>query len=203
MPHKRKSRVNWNQKNTATRRAQLAHPPAGPPPAAVAPDNEQCQEVEEIEPQMPAPECVTFRAPVSCRKFAVPHYNSSVRKKEEIDALNKMKAVISEANMTPSMVTAIAPRVTHKMNFPPDQAVFKDLVPLNVNDSVLVPHKQGETSKNRATKETGPKTKPEPQLADYAEKIEPIILAIPEPELHLDFPREAFDFLGAYRKIFY
>lgn len=60
---------------------------------------------------MPAPESVTFRAPVSCRKFAVPHYNSSVRKKEEIDALNKMKAVISEANLTPGMVTAIAPRV--------------------------------------------------------------------------------------------
>jgi len=35
----------------------------------------------------------------------------------------------------------IPPKVTQKMNFPMDQAVFHDLVTLNVNDSILVPKK--------------------------------------------------------------
>ncbi|KAH8240865.1 hypothetical protein KR026_006412 [Drosophila bipectinata] len=192
MPHKRKSKLNWNQKHTATRRSQVANHPA--PKVSVTPDNEQTVEVDN-EPQMPAPEFISFRAPVCARKFAVPHYNSTVRKKEEIDVLNKMRAVIKDT-------AKLTPGVTHKMNFPPDQPVFKDLVPLNVNDSVLVPHKQGESSKNRISKETVSKSQPEPQLADYVEKIESIILAVPEPGIHLDFPREKFDFLGAYKKLF-
>ncbi|KAH8324429.1 hypothetical protein KR074_007161 [Drosophila pseudoananassae] len=200
MPHKRKSRINWNQKHTATRRTQLPNPPA--PQVSVTPDKELSLEVEN-EPQMPAPEFISFRAPLCARKFAVPHYNSTVRKKEEIDVLNKMRAVIKDTtNLTPGIITAIAPRVTHKMNFPPDQPVFKDLVPLNVNDSVLVPHKQGDSLRNRITKEAVSKSKSEPQLADYAEKIEPIILAVPEPGIYLDFPREKFDFLGAFKELF-
>ncbi|KAH8413362.1 hypothetical protein KR009_010384 [Drosophila setifemur] len=201
MPHKRKSRFNWNQKNAATRRAHFANQPSEPPHVLVVPTNGEGPEDPIPVPDRPK---TSGGRPNAMQKFAVPHYNSCVRKQEELNALGKIRSLVTDSNLSPASKTAIAPRVTQKMNFPIDQTVFKDLVPLNVNDSMLLPHKQQrEPSKSRASKENALKTNSDPQLADYAEQIEPITMAIPEPELHLDFPQDHFDFFGAYQKLFY
>ncbi|XP_017004791.2 protein PPP1R35 homolog [Drosophila takahashii] len=200
MPHKRKTRLNMNQRTSTTRRVQLA--PTARPNILV----QSCNGVEaEIPmPDNPKPKSTgpTSQRPLIIDKFAVPQYNTTVRKQSEVQIISHIMLdtkIQSEAN------AVIAPKVTQKMNFPPDQTVFKDLVPLNVNDSVLVPKKiKTDASKNKPSKETEPnKAKSEPQLADYAEKVEPIEMAIPEPQIHLDCTQEPFDFLGAYRQIYY
>lgn len=85
------------------------------------------------------------------------------------------------------------------MNFPPNCAVFKDLTPLNVNDSM----EEREWFKTSASKEVLPKTNTEePQLQDYLEKIEHVQLLMPEPDLQLDFAIEEFDFLQAYNRVY-
>jgi len=43
---------------------------------------------------------------------------------------------------------------------------------------------------------------PEPTLEEFVEKIDHFRLIMPEPELQLDFPREDFDFLVAYKKVY-
>lgn len=85
------------------------------------------------------------------------------------------------------------------MNFAPNCAVFKDLTPLNVNDSM----EEKEWFKTNSAKEVTTKTNSEePQLEDYLEKIEHVQLIMPEPELQLDFLYEEFDFLQAYNRVY-
>ncbi|KAH8353555.1 hypothetical protein KR084_011787 [Drosophila pseudotakahashii] len=200
MPHKRKTRHNMNQRNSATRRVQLA--PTARPNILV----QSCNGVEaEIPtPVNPKPKStgLTSQRPLIVDKFAVPQYNTTVRKQSEVQIISH---IMLDTKIHSEASAAIAPKVTQKMNFAPDQTVFKDLVPLNVNDSVLVPKKlRSDASKNKPSKETEPnKAKSEPQLADYAEKVEPIEMAIPEPQIHLDCTQEPFDFLGAYRAVYY
>ncbi|XP_016989255.2 uncharacterized protein LOC108051618 [Drosophila rhopaloa] len=201
MPHKRKSRINVSQRNSATRRVQLDHPSTAPPHVFV----ESCLLMDEEIPTPDSPKAknggLTSRRPFSVHKFAVPQYNSTVRKQDEINVITQLQ---TDTNLSPGAAAAIAPKVTQKMNFPPDKTVFSGLVPLNVNDSVLVPHKvKRNTSKDSRSKETDASKVNEPQLADYAEKVDPIVMAIPEPRLRLDYTQEPFDFLGAYRKIYY
>ncbi|XP_016967632.1 protein PPP1R35 homolog [Drosophila biarmipes] len=201
MPHKRKTRLHVNQRNCTARRVQLA--PSAPPTVHVESCNGPGAEI-------PAPACPkakvcdlkTSRKPFAADKLAVPQYNTTVRKQNEVRIIS---SVMLDKKFSPEGVASIAPKVTQKMNFPLDQAVFQDLVNLNVNDSILVPKKTRSTaSKNKTSKDTEPnKVKSEPQLADYAEKVEPLEMAIPEPELHLDFTQEPFDFLGAYKKIYH
>lgn len=85
------------------------------------------------------------------------------------------------------------------MNFPPNCSVFKDLTPLNVNDSI----EDKEFFKTSASKEVLPKTNTaEPQLENYLEKIEHVQLIMPEPDLQLEFESEEFDFLQAYNRVY-
>ncbi|EDW78147.1 uncharacterized protein Dwil_GK24163 [Drosophila willistoni] len=130
-------------------------------------------------------------------RLAAPQYNTTIRRQEEINTLNQMRTVVTEANITPRSKELIAPKITQKLNFPPDRTVFTDLPALNVNDSILVPQKV-----KRNTKAQGKKPM-EPQLADYLEPIEPIIMPLPEPELNLDFPDEPFDYFQLYKDAFH
>ncbi|XP_037709144.1 uncharacterized protein LOC119546726 [Drosophila subpulchrella] len=197
MPHKRKTRLHVNQRNCTTRRVQLA--PSAPPNVHVESCNGHGVEI----PTPPRPKGKVCQLRTSCKPFtldklAVPQYNTTVRKQNEVRIIS---SVMLDKKFSPESMASIAPKVTQKMNFPMDQAVFHDLVTLNVNDSILVPKKS--SFKSKTSKETEPsKLKGEPQLADYAEKVETLEMAIPEPELHLDFTPEPFDFLGAYKKIF-
>ncbi|KAI8043099.1 protein PPP1R35 homolog [Drosophila gunungcola] len=202
MPHKRKSRLNVNQKNSATRRVQSAIPSTTRPHVTT----ESCFS---IDVEIPIPDSskirsggLPFRRHFPVHKLAVPQYNSTVRKQDEIHFITQM---LADTNVSPEAAAAIAPKVTQKMNFPPDKTVFKDLVPLNVNDSVLEPLKlKRGASKDKQSKESEPsKVSNEPQLADYVEKVEPIAMTIKEPELRLDYTQEPFDFLGAYKKVYH
>lgn len=85
------------------------------------------------------------------------------------------------------------------MNFPPNCAVFKDLTPLNVNDSM----QERESFKGHVSREVTSKINlAEPQLEDYLEKIEHVELIMPEPELQLESSFEEFDFLQAYNRVY-
>ncbi|XP_017068520.1 uncharacterized protein LOC108106139 [Drosophila eugracilis] len=202
MPHKRKSRVNMNQRNSANRRLQSAHQSSAPPNVHVKPCNGR--EGEMSAPGSPKAKSggQTYRRENPVHKFSEPQYNTTVRKQNEVHIISAIKL---DTNFHPDDLAAMAPKVTQKMNFPPDQTVFKNLVPLNVNDSVLLPNKiKADVSKEKPVKETDPtKAKSEPQLADYAEKVEPVEMDIPEPQLRFDCTQEPFDFMGAYRKIYY
>lgn len=87
------------------------------------------------------------------------------------------------------------------MNFAPNVAVFKDLTPLNVNDSLheVNRNKAGSSKSKESVKKHNPS---DPQLEEFLEKIDHYRLITPEPELQLDFPREDFDFLAAYKKVY-
>ncbi|XP_001357431.3 uncharacterized protein Rcd4 [Drosophila pseudoobscura] len=130
--------------------------------------------------------------------LATPTLNSSVRPQDEIIRITRdILCAIDELELTPQSQAALAPKVTQKMNFLPHQAVFKGLVPLNVNDSILPPKKIA----RKPSKENRAKTA-EPELEDYVQPIAPKQLNIPDPELHLEFKPEPFNFLEAYKKLF-
>ncbi|XP_017132158.1 uncharacterized protein LOC108149233 [Drosophila elegans] len=193
MPHKRKSRLNVNQKNSATRRVQSAIPSTAPPHVTIG----SCLGID-VEIPMPDSSKKKSGGFTSRRHFPV-------HKQNDINIITQITKMLADTNVSPEAAAAIAPKVTQKMNFPPDQTVFKNLVPLNVNDSVLEPLKlKRVASKDKPTKESEPsKVSNEPQLADYVEKVDPIAMSIKEPELRLDYTQEPFDFLGAYRKVYH
>ncbi|KAH8392925.1 hypothetical protein KR215_010983 [Drosophila sulfurigaster] len=127
--------------------------------------------------------------------FAVPQSNTTIRKHEELNALQNMRAVV-DSNLTPRSKAAIAPKVTVKMNFAPNVAIFKNLTPLNVNDTLS----NWEVSK---PSKPIPKTEqPEPVLNQYVETIKPVERFMPEPALQLEFPYDDYDFLQAYKKMY-
>ncbi|XP_022208130.1 uncharacterized protein LOC111064685 [Drosophila obscura] len=135
--------------------------------------------------------------------FAHPALNSAVRSQEEIARMAKdIRTAIEDLNLTPQTQAAVAPKITQKMNFLPDEAVFKGLVPLNVNESILPPQKMGrKPSKSKHSKENRARTA-EPELEDYVQPIAPRQMIIPEPELHLEYKPEPYNFLEAYKKLF-
>lgn len=60
-------------------------------------------------------------------------------------------------------------QVLKKLNFPSDQAVYKHLIPINVNDSMLEVKQRPRHIRRKAIAHD-----PEPQLADYLRPIKPI-----------------------------
>ncbi|ALC40261.1 Rcd4 [Drosophila busckii] len=138
---------------------------------------------------------------ISNHRFGVPRLNTTLRKQSELNSMHQLQLqAVIDPNLSPRTMQTIAPKVTQKLNFPPDRAVFNDLVPLNVNDSVH------EMQKELPKKDAAGKPKnggiKEPQLADYLERIEPVHIEVPEPDLELDFPHEEFDFMQAYKRIY-
>ncbi|SPP86228.1 uncharacterized protein LOC117588121 [Drosophila guanche] len=135
--------------------------------------------------------------------FASPVFNSAMHSEEEIRRMTKDNLIaIDDLNLTPQTQAAVAPKINQKLNFLPDQAVFKGLVPLNVNDSILPPQRMGrKPSKGKNSKENIPKTA-EPELRDYVQLVPPMTMIIPEPVLRLEYKPEPFNFLEAYKKLF-
>ncbi|KAH8263259.1 hypothetical protein KR044_006506 [Drosophila immigrans] len=150
--------------------------------------------------------------------FAVPQCNTTLRKHEELNALQNIRAVVGP-DLTPRSKAVIAPKVeatnnkiqqignnkqltiilqvTLKMNFPANVAVFDNLEPLNVNDSLTTWEHVAKTSKPISKTD-----QPEPILNQYVQKIEPIVRILPELDLQLEFPCEDFNFLKAYKKVY-
>ncbi|EDW57635.1 protein PPP1R35 homolog [Drosophila virilis] len=191
MPHKRKTRFQYNPKQV-TRRVQLT---SSAPNVCVKPDNGS--HPENI---MPEQRAVQQRATPQAtgNKFAVPQFNTMIRSQAEVATLQKMRVAATGPELTPRSKAAIAPKLTQKMNFPQARTVFRDLIPINVNDSLR------EIERPRIVKAKDPSKSniAEPVLADYVEKIEHVQLLMPEPELIMEFPDEEFDFLRAYKKVY-
>lgn len=54
--------------------------------------------------------------------------------------------------------------MTKKLNFPADKNVFKDLIPINLSDSIILPQKMKINKKKYVFKQ---KKDPEPDLEDF------------------------------------
>ncbi|XP_030377211.1 uncharacterized protein LOC115626099 [Scaptodrosophila lebanonensis] len=213
MPHKRHTGQFLNKNNCIQSRVQYTNSSEHPPNVCVyqnngsVDENLSTTEAREYGGEFcTAPESANYIAPEhqeAIVRLATPHYNTTVRKRNEIAILHQMRpvAIQNDVDLTPRTKMAIAPKVTQKMNFPLDRpAVFKDLVPLNVNDSILQPLKS-KPFKKGSSKERNSEAQ-EPQLADYVEQIERVELVIPEPNIHLDFPLDDFNFFEAFKKVY-
>ncbi|EDW11830.1 uncharacterized protein LOC6576397 [Drosophila mojavensis] len=189
MPHKRKTRLQYNPKQVS-RRVQLASSAPnvcvkahnGATDENFTPPEEKKVQKAPIVPQETAP-----------NKFAVPQFNTMVRTQVEVNSVRNMRVDL-QLDLTPRTKASIAPKVVKKLNFPSTQTVFKDLIPINVNDSLR------EVERPRTTKprDSNKYSMAEPVLTDYLEKIEYVQLLMPEPELTMDFTFDEFDFLHAY-----
>ncbi|EDX04233.1 uncharacterized protein LOC6731499 [Drosophila simulans] len=198
MPHKRRNRVHANQRNFTTRLVSVAKQVSAPPNVLV----ESCNgaHAENSSPGSPkAKGGAMTNGKNPTIQLAVPICNTTVRKQNEahiISNINLQMNFHKESNL-------IAPQITKKMNFAPNRVVFGVLVPFNVNDSVLVPHNSKPDALKQTSKESEScKAISEPQLADFVEKVDPIIMAVKEPVLNLDWVPGPFDFFGAYKRTY-
>ncbi|XP_058824915.1 protein PPP1R35 homolog [Topomyia yanbarensis] len=118
------------------------------------------------------------RSTVASNKFKQPelHTALNVRKQiEKVSAVNS-KAPTSIGELTPKSKKFVREEITKKLNFQHDENVFKGLVPVNVNDSVLIPVAKKPII--RAKFVTKAKRDPEPELADFLRPI---------PKFNIDF----------------
>ncbi|XP_034472572.1 uncharacterized protein LOC117780235 [Drosophila innubila] len=195
MPPKRKTQLQFNTKTQIPNRVQRTNITSAAPNVCV-----KSNHGSEMENSIPNEMAPLVKIPSSSNQFAVPQFNTIVRKHGEATALQNMRVAVAP-DLTPRSKAAIAPNVTKKMNFAPNAAVFKNLTPLNVNDSLYEMNKTKAASSK--SKESIQKChQAEPTLEEFVEKIDHFRLIMPEPELQLDFPREDFDFLVAYKKVY-
>ncbi|EDV59354.1 uncharacterized protein LOC6540968 [Drosophila erecta] len=201
MPHKRRNVVHANQRNSTTRRVPLAHLPSAPPNVLVESCNGLDAEIRSPGSPMAKGDAMSTGKNFPANKLAVPQYNTTVRKQNEVQIISNIKL---DSKLQSGARSSIAPKVTQKMNFAPNQAVFRDLVTLNVNDSLLAPHKTKNDApkKKKSKKSESSKVIGEPQLIDYAEKVDPIVMEVKEPTIRLDWVQAPFDFFGAYRRTY-
>ncbi|KAM8716501.1 hypothetical protein ACLKA7_003385 [Drosophila subpalustris] len=193
MPPKRKAQLHFNIKTQIPNRVQRTNSTSAAPKVCVKSNHGSDME-NSIPNEMPPLVPISS----SSNQFAVPQLNTIVRQHEEATALQNMRAAVGP-DLTPRSIAAIAPKVTKKMNFAPNVAVFKNLTPLNVNDSLQEMNRTKASKSKESVKKYNPS---EPQLEEFLEKIDQYRLTLPEPELQLDFPREDFDFLYAYKKVY-
>ncbi|XP_055598932.1 protein PPP1R35 homolog [Uranotaenia lowii] len=104
-------------------------------------------------------------------KFKLPELNTALNIRKQIDKVKNeqpAKAPTSIGELTPKSKKFVKGQITKKLNFQHDENVFKGLVPVNVNDSILIPTKK-KPLKERYTAEA--KRDPEPDLADFLRPI--------------------------------
>lgn len=104
MPHKRKTRLQYNPKQVS-RRVQIT---SSVPNVCVKSQNESPTDFMSAEDR-PVQQ---LKAPSrnAANKFAVPQYNTMVRSQVELSSLRKMQ-VEASAELTPRTKAAIAPKV--------------------------------------------------------------------------------------------
>lgn len=93
-------------------------------------------------------------------------------------------------------ISCISLQVTRKLNFLPNYTVFKNLIPINVNDSILMPRQEiSLPQKYGKTDKICP-----PELCDFLKPVEHNIYTEPEPNLKLQFCDYEFDILSNYSR---
>ncbi|XP_058450182.1 protein PPP1R35 homolog isoform X2 [Malaya genurostris] len=114
---------------------------------------------------------------VSINKFKQPELHTALNVRKQIDEVKNIhsKAPANIGELTPKSKKFVREEVTKKLNFNHDENVFKGLVPVNVNDSVLIPIRKKSIRVNYVMRE---KRDPEPDLAEFLRPI---------PAFNLDF----------------
>ncbi|KAJ6646193.1 Myosin-VIIa, partial [Pseudolycoriella hygida] len=78
------------------------------------------------------------------------------------------------SDLTPRSKAVVTERITHQLNFPAEATIYKKLIPVNVNDSVL----EEIFPKRKKRQEFTRNKDPEPVLGDYLTPIVPLKLKI-------------------------
>lgn len=103
-------------------------------------------------------------------KYKEPELHSALNVRKEIEKVKSLhtKPPTSIGELTPKSKKFVRDQVTKKLNFQHDENVFKGLVPVNVNDSVLIPTTRKPLRSSYVAKE---KRDPEPELGDFLRPI--------------------------------
>ncbi|XP_067625679.1 protein PPP1R35 homolog [Eurosta solidaginis] len=119
------------------------------------------------------------------RKYHTAEMNTILREVNQIKQVEALQLPLfrREIELTPRSKAAIAPKVTQRLNFNADQVLFKNLTPLNVNDSILI-QKPSNANPNKFKKIN---KVPAPELCHWLEPQTALKFTIPEPELMLEF----------------
>ncbi|XP_062551508.1 protein PPP1R35 homolog [Armigeres subalbatus] len=106
----------------------------------------------------------------AANKFKEPELHSALNVRKEIEKVKGMhtKPPTSIGELTPKSKKFVREQITKKLNFHHDENVFKGLVPVNVNDSVLIPTSRKPLRSTYVAKE---KRDPEPELGDFLRPI--------------------------------
>ncbi|XP_055641291.1 protein PPP1R35 homolog [Toxorhynchites rutilus septentrionalis] len=108
--------------------------------------------------------------PTNSTKFQQPELHTALNIREKIEKVKttQTKAPTSIGELTPKSKKFVRDQITRKLNFQHDENVFKNLVPMNVNDSVLIPATKKPIRTKYVSKE---KRDPEPELSDFLRPI--------------------------------
>ncbi|XP_011189367.2 protein PPP1R35 homolog [Zeugodacus cucurbitae] len=133
------------------------------------------------------------------RKYKTPQMNTILRDVNQIENVQSLRPPVlnKDIDLTPRSKAAIAPKVTQKLNFNTDQVVFKNLTPINVNDSILI-QKQCSANPNKYKKIN--KT-PSPDLCHWLDPLPALKHTIPEPEITLEFCEIEIDPFECYLRL--
>ncbi|XP_019538202.3 protein PPP1R35 homolog [Aedes albopictus] len=113
---------------------------------------------------------VKSTAASAASKYKEAELHSALNVRKEIEKVKSLhaKAPTSIGELTPKSKKFVRDQVTKKLNFQHDENVFKGLVPVNVNDSVLIPTTKKPLRSSYVVRE---KRDPEPELGDFLRPI--------------------------------
>ncbi|XP_055714103.1 protein PPP1R35 homolog [Phlebotomus papatasi] len=114
----------------------------------------------------------------STNKFRKPELFTTLKIRQRMDAL--MKAKDEKMPVNPDVLSTAKGAISKKLNFNLHEKVFKNLVPVNVNDSVMA--KEERSSRKKHSRNT--QRDPAPKLEDFLKPIEPH--SYPLPVLAMD-----------------
>uniref|UniRef100_W8BTS5 Protein phosphatase 1 regulatory subunit 35 C-terminal domain-containing protein n=1 Tax=Ceratitis capitata TaxID=7213 RepID=W8BTS5_CERCA len=121
---------------------------------------------------------------INDKKYKTPQMNTILREKNQIESLKSIQPPIfkNDLDLTPRSKAIIAPKVTQRLNFNADEVIFKNLTPINVNDTILI-QKQCNANPNKFKANKIPS----PELCHWLNPLPPLKHTIPEPEITLEF----------------
>ncbi|XP_017471527.1 PREDICTED: uncharacterized protein LOC108362883 [Rhagoletis zephyria] len=130
------------------------------------------------------------------RKYSAPQMSTVLRDVNLMENIEALRPPLfkNDVDLTPRSKATIAPKITQRLNFNAAQVNFKNLTPINVNDSILIQN-QCNSNHSRLTK---PNKVPSPELCHWLEPLPPLKHSIPEPEITLEFCDQEFDPFDCY-----
>ncbi|XP_011202500.2 uncharacterized protein LOC105225642 [Bactrocera dorsalis] len=133
------------------------------------------------------------------KQYKTPQMNTILREVNQIENVQSLRPQVfkKDIDLTPRSKAIIAPKVTQRLNFNTDQVVFKNLTPINVNDTILI-QKQCSANPNKYKKTN--KT-PSPDLCHWLDRIPSLRHEIPEPEIALEFCEIEIDPFESYLQL--